>query len=439
MQVRFLSAALNSLIYMVMDKRLQRRDRHSLKERIHSTDNFIKDRLILVKDWLVDYGRIILPVILLACISVTLYVALSAHNRVEAAKQEAEEALLEAKTEVIEVQETNFEENAYPEINELIMRYYDAIKSVDTDELAEIQGSLSDTEILRLEAMCPYTDRYDNINVYTKPGPYVDTYIAYVSVDVYLKEQEPSIPGLQAFYICMTEEGQYYINNGELSEEEAAYLENISTQADVLDLKNTHNVLYSDLMEENPELKDYWAQVSAEIDSSVGEQLTNEAVIQAMYEEEEKQRLLEEQMNDPDYVPPEEPEVKKVKVNTLVNVRKSASASADKVGTASVGSIYDVVEVMNNGWTRIDYDGTQAYIKTEFLDEVANLDKIASIGKIKTLDMLNVRSEPNQSAAKLGVLNAGTEVELVEEVGDWSKIKFDGQLGYVKTEYTVKQ
>jgi N-acetylmuramoyl-L-alanine amidase len=53
--------------------------------------------------------------------------------------------------------------------------------------------------------------------------------------------------------------------------------------------------------------------------------------------------------------------------------------------------------------------------------------------------MLNVRSEPNQSAAKLGVLNAGTEVDLVEEVGDWSKIKFDGQLGYVKTEYTVKQ
>ena len=90
-------------------------------------------------------------------------------------------------------------------------------------------------------------------------------------------------------------------------------------QADVVDLKNTVHVAYNEQLEADEELKAYWAQISVEIDSSVGEQLTNEAIIQAKLAEEEKQRQLEEQMNDPNYVPPEEPEVQKVKVNTLVN------------------------------------------------------------------------------------------------------------------------
>ena len=435
MQVRFLSAAciLHDESFMKAKKK-----NISFKEKLRSFLAAAGDMLTYLKDLIVDYGRIILPVILLVCIAITLYIALSARSRVEAARQDAEEALIESKTEVNEVKEINFELNAIPEVNELITRYYEAIKAVDTDALAEIQGSLSDTEALRLEAMAPYIDRYENINVYTKPGPYQDTYIAYATVDVYLKEQEPSTPGIQSFYICKTEDGLYYINNGEISAEEAAYIEDVTAQADVVDLKNTVHVAYNEQLEADEELKAYWAQISVEIDSSVGEQLTNEAIIQAKLAEEEKQRQLEEQMNDPNYVPPEEPEVQKVKVNTLVNVRKSASATADKVGTASVGSIYEVLEVMQNGWTRINYDGTQAYIKSEFLDQIANLDNIATIGILKTLDMLNVRSEPNQNATKLGVLNSGVEIELVEEVGEWSKIKYDGQLGYVKTEYTEK-
>mgnify|MGYP003339737357 CR=1 FL=1 len=68
-----------------------------------------------------------------------------------------------------------------------------------------------------------------------------------------------------------------------------------------------------------------------------------------------------------------------------------------------------------------------------------NLDNIEILGRIKAIDFLNVRSEPNQNAAKLGVLNSGDIVELVEEVDDWSKIKYNDQIGYVKTEYTEKQ
>lgn len=418
----------------------EKRDHISFKENMGMLLEGIRDWFDLIREWFTDYGKILLPLILLLCAGLTLIVALNARIRVQEAQRVAQEALLESKTEVVEVKETNFEENAFPEVNALIASYYDAIKAVDIDALIDIQGSLTDTEALRLQAMAPYIDRYDNINVFTKPGPYIDTYIAYATVDVYLKEQEPSTPGLQAFYICRNDEdGSFYINSGELSAEESAFIKNISEQADVVNLKNTVNVQYSDLMDSDRELKEYWAQISIEIDSSVGEQLTEEAVLQAKLEEEERQRLEEERLNDPEYVPEEEPEVIKVKVNTLVNVRKSASATADKVGTASVGAVYEVLEVMLNGWTKIDYDGTEAFIKSEFLDVMEDMSKIESIGKIKAIDMLNVRSEPSQTADKLGVLNSGEIVELVEEVNDWSKIKYNGMIGYVKTEYTEKQ
>lgn len=415
------------------------RDHLSFKETMGMVGEAIKDRMILIKEWVTDYGRIILPLVLLGCVAATLIVSLKARAQVEAARQEAEEALLESKVEVIEVQEIDFEENAYPEINALITSYYDAIKAVDREALMEIQGSLSETEELRLQAMAPYIDKYDNINVYTKPGPYPDTYIVYATVDVHLKEQEQATPGLQAFYVCMTDDGIYYIHTGELSAEESDFIMNVSSQADVVNLKNRVNVQYADLMESDRDLRNYWAQISVEIDSSVGEQLTEEAVLQAKLEQEEKERLEQEKLNDPDYVPEEEPEIIKVKVNTLVNVRKSASATADKLGTASVGSVYEVLEVMLNGWTKIDYDGTEAYIKSEFLDEMENMDKYKAIAKIKATDMLNVRSEPDKSAAKLGVLNSGEVVDLVEEVGEWSKIKYNGAIGYVKTEYTIKE
>lgn len=234
----------------------------------------------------------------------------------------------------------------------------------------------------------------------------------------------------------MNDDGFYYINSGELSDEEALFIEGVANQADVLDLKNTINVQYTELMESDEELSQYWAQISVEIDSNVGEKLTEEAVAQAKAEEEERQRLEEERKSDPSY---QEPEIIKVKVNTLVNVRKSASATADKLGTASVGTVYEMLELMPNGWTRINYDGQEAFIKSEFLDEMQDIGTVKVIGRIRTTDALNVRMEPSQTAGKLGTLSAGDVVELVEEMGEWSKIKFNDQLGYVKSEYTVKE
>ena len=56
--------------------------------------------------------------------------------------------------------------------------------------------------------------------------------------------------------------------------------------------------------------------------------------------------------------------------------------------------------------------------------------------KYKTTDILNVRSTPSTDNERIGVLNAGAEVEFVGDYDDrWAIIRFNGQDAYVVKEY----
>ncbi|MCQ2523475.1 MAG: SH3 domain-containing protein [Lachnospiraceae bacterium] len=413
-------------------------DHISVKDKARVISLVLKDYLMLFKEWLIDYGKVILPIILLICVSITVMVSLTARDRIEAAKKEAMELLESTKDEVNELVEVPFEENTYPEINQLLINYYNALKGGDVDALVSIQNNITNTEIIRLQAMSEYIDYYDNLKVYSKPGPFMDTYIVYAYTDVYLTGQTIATPGLQAFYICKDAERGYYINTGELSTQESEYIMSVASQADVIDLKNTVNVMYSTTLEENEDLNKYWAGISVEIDLTVGEQLAEEAAIEARLEQELKGEEEDTIPEDIDLTP----KIVRVQTTANVNVRKSASATADKLGSVAEGKMFDVIERMTNGWTKIEYNGSEGYIKSEFLNEVESqsADSVQSKGKCVANTLLNVRSEASATATKLGVLNEGQSVDFVEEVeGGWCKIKFDGEIGYVKAEYvTIK-
>ncbi len=415
----------------IMDKK-NLKDHISFKEVLHNISSSVKDNLLYFKEWISDYGKIFLPLSLLILVSVTVIVSLNAREKVEQAAKEALEVLEETKAEVQEVKETGFEEDAYPGINSLMQVYYEALEMADIDMLNDIQSAVSGTESIRLQKMSEYIDRYENIHVYTKPGPYADTYIAYVTTDVYLKGRTELIPGLQAFYICMDENGNYYINNSELSEEEALYIKNVTMQSDVLDLKNSVNVSYSNIMEENLALSEYWADTSVEIDLAVGEQLASEAKLLAQLDESENKEAEEETPAEEEA----EPVIRKVRTTDRVNIRKSASSAADKIGAAQAGDTFILLETMPNGWTKVSYEGAEAYISTQYLEELEDISNIESSGTITVnTGSLNVRSEPDASSGKLGVLVEGQVVDLIERADGWCKIKFNGQIGYVKEEY----
>lgn len=58
----------------------------------------------------------------------------------------------------------------------------------------------------------------------------------------------------------------------------------------------------------------------------------------------------------------------------------------------------------------------------------------------KTSDTLNIRKEPSTNSDKIGVLPPGTKVDFVRTYDDfWSVVKFNGQEGYVASQYLTKE
>jgi uncharacterized protein YgiM (DUF1202 family) len=57
----------------------------------------------------------------------------------------------------------------------------------------------------------------------------------------------------------------------------------------------------------------------------------------------------------------------KVKATDSVRVRATASTNGTVLGTLHLGETVDMVEQMNNGWTKVVYGNTVAYVKSEFV------------------------------------------------------------------------
>lgn len=55
------------------------------------------------------------------------------------------------------------------------------------------------------------------------------------------------------------------------------------------------------------------------------------------------------------------------KTSTRVNIRDAASESAKVLGTVDEGTTFDIIEIQDNGWTKILYEGSEAYISSDFV------------------------------------------------------------------------
>lgn len=57
----------------------------------------------------------------------------------------------------------------------------------------------------------------------------------------------------------------------------------------------------------------------------------------------------------------------KGKASTKVNVRNYASTDAKVIGHLEEGDTFDIIEVQSDGWTKILYDGSEAYVSSDYV------------------------------------------------------------------------
>ena len=90
-------------------------------------------------------------------------------------------------------------------------------------------------------------------------------------------------------------------------------------------------------------------------------------------------------------------------------------------------------------WTKVKFQGQTGYIKTEFLKKVSSKSSDSSdTGMVKTKDICNVRAKASADAELLGKVDIGVKLKKLGTSGDWTKVKFQGKTGYIKSNLLKK-
>ena len=336
----------------------------------------------------------------------------------------------------VEVPKDKYEENAYPAVNALVQAYMDAMSVGDVDTMNSVSTGMSDDLKAFYQAQAQYIGNYSNYNVYTKKGPQDNSYFLLATFDLLVNGQQTPLPALVSLYVCTNESGALYINSGNLSGDEEAYILELIAQKDFAELIDQCELDYNKVLEENEELantvKSFKDQINRDAQGILAQKQQDDLEAAAQAEAQAQAEALAASAT----------QVRCTGDN--VNIRSSASTDAESLGKTKAGDIYTRYEEMENGWSKIDYNGQEAYIKSEFLEAMDSPDAGTSEGgdaapqaggMITVTENVNVRKSASETGEKIATAHSGEQYELIENANGWCKINYKGQEAYVKADY----
>ena len=132
-------------------------------------------------------------------------------------------------------------------------------------------------------------------------------------------------------------------------------------------------------------------------------------------------------------------------VNKYVNVRTQPSTSGDIVGkiySGAVAQILSVVDGEDGDWFQIVSGDVEGYIKAEYFlygdAALAVIDDYVTRYATVIASRLNVRKEPDVEASRVGYIDNGERVKILENLGEWLKVQYTEETtGYVAAEYVT--
>ena len=133
-------------------------------------------------------------------------------------------------------------------------------------------------------------------------------------------------------------------------------------------------------------------------------------------------------------------------VTNYVNVRKEPNTESEIVGKIYDGAVAQIVSVAGkqDEWFQVISGNVEGYIKAEFFiygDEASTvIDEYVTRYAVVQADRLNVREKPSTEEKRIGYIDHGEKVKMLENLGEWLKIAYTtGKEGYVAAEYVTIQ
>ncbi len=426
--------------------------------------------------WVIDHKKMVMPVILVICIIITAVITIKQSTKVPGTDEKVSLASDSAASE-ISIPDVALEENAYPEVNSVINQYYTAYAEGDMDTIESISSGISDTRKLRIEESAKYIESIPTVDVYTKPGPVDGSYIAYIYEEIKFTDYDTSVPGMESMYICTKDDGTCYINfvdDSSVSE----YIRQISLEDDVVDLNNRVSAAYNEMVASDDTLSTFLTNFSKALNEAVGETIASSTASSDVSSDSSSAASsdsVSSASSDSSAVASSVAStdsasassaasttdtVTKLEATDVVNIRKSDSEKADVLGKTEVGTKYVLVESKDNGWSKIEYDGGTAFVKTEYFKSVTETasdnssaassqtakadttstttssDAVTTNGTKYVKTTSRVRKSASTDSEVIATAYEGDSIKVTNVRADgWSKVEYSGKTGYIKTEY----
>ena len=335
------------------------------------------------------------------------------------------------------------------EIINLITLYYNALRDGDSATVASVKKDVSEEEKIRLETKSADIEAYDNILIYDEAGANPGEYIVLIYSETKFVGIDTKAPGLQATYVRTDESGSLCIDSN-VDEATLSYVQGVVSSEKIANYYSLVQAAFSDAIASDAALNSYMEGIDAKLDAAVAARQAEAAV--SATEEEVAQTSSVSTVNET------------VTTTDKVNVRVSDSENADRLGQVEAGTTLTRYEVRENGWSKVDYNGQEGYIKSDYLQSNTPAETTAETpvdntvttetpaetttetattqettgtasGKITPKESVRVRASASEDGEYLGTIYLGETYNLYENANGWCKIDYNGKVGYVKSDY----
>ena len=129
-----------------------------------------------------------------------------------------------------------------------------------------------------------------------------------------------------------------------------------------------------------------------------------------------------------------------VEATSTVMVRKASNTEADPIGQIGVGQHFEWLELLDNGWYRINYYGEEGFVCGDYVKEIVTYDFTSSINKIftstadKTLTIPGYLREVDADEEVVVPKGELFEVYIEDDREDTYLVKTSDYVGYITKE-----
>jgi len=382
---------------------------------------------------------------ILFVVLVAVLVAFSGKSRNKKAESKEKESTEET---AVEVPDVAFEVQEDTPVSQLTQRYFEALGEGDTDTIRQLCSSLDEKEEIRIQKKAEYVDAYENLKCYVKPGPEEGSYVVFEYYEIKFKNLDTVVPGMNSMYIRTADDGKLYIHNDKLSDANSEYMKEVHAKDDVVQLLQEIDTAYNSALESDEKVKSFMEALPTVLDNAVNNELAQRSMDSGSEEESDSPV--------------------KAKVKETVNVRSGPTTDEEnKLGKVMATDTVTVLGDAGDGWSKIDYQGQEAYVKTEYLEIEGVATAIESepaqdtaaqdeqetpseqSGQTQTADSssgtaskikikgegVRVRDKASTDGDYLGIAGNGYEYEVKGMDGDWYKVDFKGRDGYIRKDF----